>query len=165
MKNIEPSFLAFFNSDNIAVNELLKTNDASIEYGLRLTQKEAIALIQSKNEILRSYGRVEIGAGIVGKLAEKFCDSAYLQQDDYVSSLCDLIEIFYYIKNESLDQISDDELIDLMKNYYENTCRGSLDLLMGRELELVARNIRFSRSDYTDIGYDNKFFDEEDFYE
>lgn len=165
MKNVQSSFLAFFNSDNLSANELLKTNDASIEYGLKLTQKEAVALIQSKNEVLRSYGRVEIGAGIVGKLAEKFCDSAYLQQDDYVSSLSDLIEIFYYIKNESLDQISDDELIDLMKNYYENTCRGSLELLMGRELELVAMNIRFGVSNYTDINDDNEVFDEEDFYE
>lgn len=41
----------------------------------------------------------------------KFSNSPFISQFNYVTTLNDLIETFYYFKNETLDEISDDELI------------------------------------------------------
>ena len=75
-----------------------------------------------------------------------------------------MIEIFYYFKNETLDLIGDDELIELMRDYYENRCKGSLELLKYRELEKLSKNIRYGITDYADLGSDtNEESEEEDF--
>jgi len=80
--------------------------------------------------------------------------------------LNELIEIFYYFKNETLDQISDDELISLMKKYFDQSCQGSVELLQNRELVALAHNIRYGISDYaglcedTDEAFDEEIFDE-----
>lgn len=56
---------------------------------------------------------------------------------NYVETLHELIEIFYFYKNETLDLISDDELIKFMKNSFDGKCQGSLELLSGRERNLI----------------------------
>lgn len=72
----------------------------------------------------------------------KICDSPYIYQDNYLDSLERLQEIFYLYKNESLDEITDDELLDYMKYKFDGICQGSLDYLEDTCLERFARNIR-----------------------
>ena len=45
-------------------------------------------------------------------------------------------------KNETEDKLSDDELLHLMKEQYENPCHGDLDYLESTCLERVARAVR-----------------------
>ena len=47
-----------------------------------------------------------------------------------------------YMKNETEDSIGDEALIDKMKDYFNNSCQGSLELLQGREIESYAKDIR-----------------------
>ena len=146
----------------LAVSEILKCNEYTARFGLVLSQVEAQELIETRNEALNRNGRIEFGGGIIDKIIKEFCDSPFLYHGNYAETLHDLIETFYYIKNESQDSLSDDELILLMKKYFDSNCRGSVELLQNRELEAIARNIRYGISHYEDIYDKADYFDEED---
>ena len=53
-----------------------------------------------------------------------------------------LQESFYLYKNESLDELTDDELLEFMKEAFDGRCQGSLEYLEETVLEEFARNIR-----------------------
>jgi hypothetical protein len=128
-----------------AVNEIMELNDDSSLFGLSLTAPEARSLVRQRALSLKNNGRIEFGSGLIEKIILAFYDSPYLSRDDYAETLHGLIEIFYYYKNETLDQINDDELISFMKDAFDGICQGSLQLLASREMERFAENIRFGR--------------------
>lgn len=132
-----------------AIAEVLNCNEKSIEYGLILTQTDATELVQTRTDELTNTGRVEFGAGIIQKIIDAFYDSPYINQQNYAQTIHELIEIFYYYKNETLDIISDNDLIFYMKSYFNGICEGSLDLLKNRELENLARNVRFGNFNFS----------------
>ncbi len=127
----------------LTVDEIIKCNDVTCYYGLDLTAKEARQLVEAQTETLLRHGRVEFTGGIIQKLILTFCNSPFLFKDNYAENLFDLLETFYYFKNEMLDEIGDDELLSLMKDYFDHNCQGSIELLQNRELETLARSIRF----------------------
>ncbi len=129
-------------SEQVSANEILQLNEETEQYGLTLTPVQARELIQARAEQLTACGRVEVGSATLGKLIEAFCDSSFINQREYAAILHELIEIFYYAKNETLNLISDNELIEFMKDCFENRCMGSLELLKGRELEKLAEHLR-----------------------
>lgn len=129
-----------------AVNAVMKCNDDTEPFGLVLTEEQAVELVETRSFALKSNGRIEFGGGVIDKMLKAFCDSPYLSMRNYTQSIHALIEIFYYYKNETLDLISDDELIGFMKSAFDGSCQGSLDLLAGRELYQMARNLRFGSS-------------------
>lgn len=93
-------------------------------------------------ENLKEQQRIEFGEGILPKLIFTFCDSPYIYQDNYVDTIRRLQEIFYLYKNESMDEFSDDELLDFMKNAFDGECEGSLEYLEETCLEELARSVR-----------------------
>lgn len=156
--------------DKQAVNEIVKCNEITAHYGLKLSEKQAGELVDTRTEALKSNGRIEFGGGIIDKLIIEFCDSPFISQSNYTDTLNDLIEIFYYFKNESEDEISDDELISLMKKYFDGNCQGCIELLENRELETLAHNIRYGMDDYADVDVNNveeyyEYYCEEGWYE
>ena len=126
------------------ISKILETNEKALNYGLTLTNAQAVEIIETKNYILKSYGRIEFGTSIVNKIIDAFCTSPYINQNEYAKIVNELTETFYYIKNETLDEVGDDELIELMQNCFNNSCQGSIELLQGRDLEIFARNIRYN---------------------
>jgi hypothetical protein len=128
-----------------AINEIADTNLQSRKYNLRLSETEAVEILQSRNKALVNYGRVELNLAVINKLITMFCNSPYLNQDNYAATICELVDLFYYMKNETRDEIPDDELIDFLKDRFDNHCFGSLELLMGRDLEKLLNNIRHGR--------------------
>ncbi|GAU78972.1 DUF6323 family protein [Fusibacter sp. 3D3] len=128
-------------SQKLALEEILESNDRSGLYGLKLTSEDALVLIEARNQALISHGRIEVGSATIGKIIEAFLDSPYIQQADYVEILDDLIETFYYMKNEMFEVLSDDELIELMVKYYNGKSGGSIELLRDRDLDKVLRHI------------------------
>ena len=150
--------------NKLAISEIINCNEITSRYGLMLSLAEAQELVETRAEALSSNGRIEFAGGIINKLIMGFCDSPFLSQFNYAAALNELIETFYYFKNETLDEISDDELISLMKKYFDGNCQGSIELLQNRELEALARNIRYGISDYADLSQDTeKSFDEENY--
>lgn len=121
---------------------LLKCNDFSASYGLMLTQKQALELSKQRFESLRAAGRVEFGEGVLSKLIYAFCDSPYVQQSDWPETLAQLQEAFYYFKNESGENLADDELIEYMAKLFNGKAQGSMDYLLGTGLEELCRRAR-----------------------
>lgn len=133
-----------------AVGAIMACNQFSSEHGLTLTQEQAAELVETRSLSLRANGRVEFSGGVIDRLIRAFCTSPYLSMQNYAATLHELTEIFYYYKNETLDQISDDELIRFMAQSYNGPCGGSLELLAGRELEGLAHRLRFGDGEAKD---------------
>ncbi|HPF44247.1 MAG TPA: DUF6323 family protein [Syntrophomonadaceae bacterium] len=134
------------------ISELRECNQFTKEYGLSLTEQQIIDVTERRFAALRDTGRIEFGQGILTRLLKAFCNSPYIMQDDYEETILVLQDCFYYFKNESEDRISDDELIEFMKNRFDGICQGSLEYLAGTSLEELCRNTRYGYEvDETDI--------------
>lgn len=147
----------------VAATQIVAHNKTSSRYGLSLTQAEAVELVATQSRSLADTGRVSFGGGVIEKLIDAFCDSPYLSQHDWTMVLNELVELFYYMKSETADTLGDDELIQTMKRWFDGRCGGSLELLAGRELEELARRIRFGGQGdicLSDEDEENTAFDE-----
>ena len=123
--------------------EIKKCNEMTIKYGVTLSDTQIENLINKRFESLKATGRVEFGDGVLKELIEAFCDSPYIMQENYKDTLLELQESFYFFKNEAMDQIADDELIEFMKIHFDGECQGSLEYLSGTNLEELCRNTRY----------------------
>lgn len=122
--------------------KVMETNQNTERFGLALTEKDAQLILNERKNVLREQKRVEFGEGIVPKIIYEFYDSNYIDQNNYVSTIIRLQEIFYLYKNEMQDEITDDELLHLMKEQFEIICFGDLDYLESTCLANFAEAIR-----------------------
>ncbi len=122
--------------------KVLETNEMTARYGLVLTQQDAELLAAERSRVLKRERRVEFGPGILPKVIEQFCDSDFIDQNNYVDTLLRLQEIFYLYKNEMQDEISDEELLHFMKEQFEEVCFGDLGYLEGTCLQIFAEAVR-----------------------
>lgn len=140
-----------------ATSELMECNHLTIKYGLHLSEQQIYDLVERRFQSLKDTGRIEFGQGVLKKLVSAFCDSPYITQDNYEDAILELQDSFYYFKNESMDQIPDDELIQFMKQHFDGICQGSLEYLSGTSLEDLCRNTRYGYDiDNTDM-YGHQF--------
>ena len=130
------------------LSRLMETNQATKRFGLALTSQDAELILEERGNVLREMRRVEFGEGIIPRIIHEFCDSAYIDQSNYVETLLRLQEIFYLYKNEMLDEISDSELLHFMKEQFESICFGDLDYLEGTCLSNFAQAVRAGYSGY-----------------
>ena len=121
---------------------IISSNQLTQQYGVTLSEKDALMLMESRRESLKESQRIEFGDGILPKLIYHFCDSPYIYQENYVDTLAALQEIFYQYINECLDEVTDDELLGCMKQFFDGPCQGSVEYLEETCLDEVARNIR-----------------------
>lgn len=128
--------------------EILELNEYSGEYGLSLTAEEARELSETRNRSLTENDRIEMGAGAVVKLIKRFCTSKYIGKEDYSYILNELTYLFYYIKTETDDNVSDGDLIEEMYERFELFCRGSIDTFETREVERIIRKINSGKNYY-----------------
>ena len=75
----------------------------------------------------------------------------------YCDTLIRLQEIFFLYKNEMLDEITDDELLEFMREQFDGVCCGDLDYLEGTCLDLFAQAIRAGYSGYEATGGRGEF--------
>lgn len=145
------------------IEEVKSCNDFTVKYGLQLTEPDIQSLVENRKDALKSSGRIEFGGGILKKLIMEFADSPYIYQDNYVSILMELQECFYYFKSESLEELTDDELIHFMKIYFDDECQGSVDYLQSTALENLCRDTRYQTNEYSRFtGYEDNY---EDFFD
>ena len=122
--------------------KILEVNEYTEPFGLALTQEEARMLVQERRNSLKEQQRAEFGGGILPRLIQVFCDSPYIYQEIYAETLVRLQEIFYLYKNESLDELTDEELLAYMKKQFDGVCAGDMDYLEHTALEEFAREVR-----------------------
>lgn len=85
----------------IEIANIKECNLFTQKYGLILSDTQITSLIEKRKEALKNTGRVELRGGILDKLIKAFCDSPYIDQENYASTLYELVDIFYEYKNET----------------------------------------------------------------
>jgi len=152
--------------ENFAVQpverEILALNEISKEYGIALDAEEARELSETRARTIAENERIEIGVGAVEGIIRRFCRSSYINRENYAYVLNEITELFYYIKTETDDKISDNALLDELFVRFEQRCRGSVDTLIGREAEIMIRKVNagenyrswFGESDAEDVSRD-----------
>lgn len=118
---------------------LERCNALTEGYGLSLTGLQMERLADRRSQALRATGRVEFGPGVLPKLVLAFRDSPYLEQPCYEETLAGLQDLFYQMKNQCGERLTDDELIGAMKLIYDGPAGGSLDFLAGVPAEDLRR--------------------------
>lgn len=117
-------------ADSHIVSRLLALNERTARKDLSLSESEAVELAGTRMSALIDNSRVEVGCGALEKLLVKFSESSYVEREIWSALLNELIQLFYFIKTETHDGISDNELVDFMYDSYENH-GGSTELLEG----------------------------------
>lgn len=125
-----------------AAEELKACNEITGQYGLYLTDRQISNIVEKRYEALAAAGRVEFGRGIMRMLILEFCDSPFIDQENYEETILELLDSFYYFKNESEDRIPDDVLIKIMRRHFDTVCQGSLEYMNGTTLEDLCRSAR-----------------------
>lgn len=124
------------------IEKMLKLNEYTATFGLVLSTEDAKLLASKRCDALKEQQRVEFGEGILPKLIFTFCDSCYIDQNNYVETIGRLQEIFYQYKNETMDELGDDELLESMREAFDGECEGSLEFLEETAMERLARKLR-----------------------
>ena len=124
------------------IQKVMESNQYTEQYGLTLSAQDAEVLAQERKSTLTEQKRVEFGESILPRIIYEFCDSTFICQSNYVESLIRLQEIFFLYKNEMLDEISDEELLNFMKEQFETVCFGDFDYLEGTCLDIFAQAVR-----------------------
>lgn len=138
-------------SGTYQIGQIMETNEVTKRFGITVSEEEANMLVKEKTYSLKEKQRVEFGEGILKKLMIEFCDSPYLYQENFVESIVRIQDIFYEYKNESMDGVTDDELVAFMKQAFDQECQGSLDYLEETVLEKFAREIRMREEAFFDV--------------
>lgn len=142
---------------------IMESNSYTQEFGITLTEDDARLMVIGKNESLKQYQRVELGESMLKKIIFTFCDSQYVDNNNFKDIMIELQDVFYLFKNESDDQLTDDELLIFMKEQFETICMGDVDYLSGTCLERFSRAIRSGYMDYQETEGSGVYehFDEE----
>lgn len=132
------------------VLELLSLNSRLERHGLQLTEETAEEIIKSRSQILKNQGRVELDTKITQAIIKMLSDSSYITQDNFVSSVNDVYETFHFIKNETSDLVTDEDILDAVMTSFDRVCHGSTELLMGKGAKQIIDNFENSK-DLTDV--------------
>ena len=82
----EKDWIKLFSAQN-QIQKVMEMNRQTERFGLSLTQEEARLLVENRNQVLKEQQRVEFGEGILPKLIFAFCDSAYIDRENYVETM------------------------------------------------------------------------------
>ena len=130
------------------LSNVIKTNETTEQFGLSLTEEDAKLILAERKNALAEQKELSLVKELRQKSFMNFCDSEYIHQSNYVETIIRLQEIFYLYKNEMHDEITDDELLHLMKEQFENICFGDLDYLESTCLANFAEAIRAGYDGY-----------------
>lgn len=129
-------------SEKNQIQKVLEMNEKTERFGLVLGVEDVKLLLEKRKDVLKEQRRIEFGQGILPQLIFTFCDSAYIYQDNYVTTIIRLQEIFYLYKNEFMDELTDDELLGFMRMAFDGVCEGSLEYLEETFLDELAHGFR-----------------------
>ena len=120
--------IILYGNDQENINNLVKMNEITKDKDLVLSQKEILMLIENKNNTLKDIGRVEIGKSIIDDIIYAFYDSDYIDSSNYFDTIDELINIFYMYQDKFSDYLTDEEIIEYLRNNFDEM-GGSLELL------------------------------------
>jgi hypothetical protein len=125
-----------------AIRELESCNARIETFGLSLSSQDIQALVAGRIDALHETERVEFGAGVTRELVLAFAGSPHVSQAHFAEQILELQDLFYEFKNESLEQVPDDELIDKMRSLFDDVAKGDLGYLAEALFDGLGRHIR-----------------------
>ena len=135
------------------INQIMKCNKVSIQYGLTLTLQDIEGLLETKQKILQDVGRIEFDSTILQQMVYEFCDSLFIHKYNYVETMTQLLEIFYYYRDATEDYLSDEEIIRYMKMAFDGCCQGSLYYLSEEQLNTLMDDLNDRNDIYVGLAY------------
>ena len=161
MIDLEKQFheLAVYRQLQQTQRALDQCNKRTEKVGLYLSAGQIERLASSRFSALQKTGRMEFGEGILPKLIHRFLDSPYLIQSTYEQTLTELQELFYELKNETKDRLSDDELLTAMRAIFDGRAQGSVEFIAGQSLEALTQA---ARGEHMNNMYDSAWMDWEE---
>ena len=127
---------------------LLQANEHTAGYGLVLTQAQALEIAEAYCTSLMENRIVEVGCGGITKLLEAFAASCYVFPENYAAVIREMTEAFYYVKREVPIEINDNAVIAAMVDFFDNVSHGSMELFIGRDLEILIGYIASGRHNW-----------------
>lgn len=124
------------------LERVLECNKKTEQYGLVLTQEDATKLLEYRKSSLKDSNRIEFGKGVLPLIIDYFCDSGYVNQENYADTMSEIQEIFYTYKNEAQNELTDEELLSFMRRQYDEVCFGDIEYLRNTCLERYTRATR-----------------------
>ena len=88
-------FLSILGKGQFQIEKVTDCNQYSQKFGVSLSEKDALILLEARKNSLKEQERIEFAGGILPKLIFAFCDSPFIYQDNYVDTLEALQDIFY----------------------------------------------------------------------
>ena len=110
-------------------DDLLALNETTGAYGLQLTPEQARELAAVQERALTDTGRIEFGESAASRLARALCASPYVDRDTWADTLGELTALFYALKSETHDRLTDGELIDAMVRVFDGRAHGAMEVL------------------------------------
>lgn len=121
---------------------------AAVEkHSIRISQNELSALENAHTRFLSAHGRVEFGKSALPTLAKAFASSPYFDEKNCTALLTELMDIFYYFRNECDGLISDEELISFMRREFDLSAAGDIGYLAGTAMERLCSRLK-GKSNY-----------------
>ena len=118
--------------------ELKECVPVMLRYGMELSEKQIRYLYEERADALKQIGRMEFGESAVKKMILAFCSSPYLSRECPENEIGDLLAAFYEWKNITRERFGDDELIEIMRNYYDGKAEGSIEKILDLTEEEIA---------------------------
>ena len=116
---------------------LLRGNAVTERFGLTLTPEQCGRLLERRALALRETERIELGEGILPKLAVALCDSPCVGPENWEEALGGLTELFYHFKGAC------GELLAALVRLYNGWAGGCADRIADLDGHAM---LRFSRT-------------------
>lgn len=111
------------------LDSLMAIGEVTQQYNITMTPEKAKYILDSSNSALKDMARIEFGESAAEKITRKFCSSPYASNYNFEKVVGEVLEIFFYAKNEIENYMSDDELIDYIYEEFNKVYHGSLKAL------------------------------------
>ena len=135
--------LAQMSEDKKFIGNLVDLNAKANNYGLTITENTAREIALRRKNALTENERFEIKSDAITRLTSAFLETRYINQEDFAYTIGEIISIFYYLKNETENTISDDDLIsEMYKTFTNNPCYGSIEQMQSKGIEKILREYK-----------------------
>ncbi|MCL1794150.1 MAG: DUF6323 family protein [Oscillospiraceae bacterium] len=148
----DPAFsLTKISDDKKFIQKLVDLDAKANNYGLAVTEGIAREIAAYRNQALAENERFELNSDSMARLTSAFLETRYIEQEDFAATIGEIINLFYLIKNETENTISDDDLISIMLDTFQNNpCYGSIENMQSKGLEKILREYKFGDTEIWD---------------
>lgn len=136
--------------DKKFIRSIVDLNAKANNYGLTITENIAKEISLRRREALNENERFEFKSDAITRLTSAFLETRYINQDEFAYIIGEIIDIFYYLKNETENTISDDDLISEMLDTFTHLCFGSIEQMQSKGIEKILRRYKFNDTEIWD---------------